>query len=720
MGWAEETDRWFQRMVAVAVLALGALSTRDLTIASVTVLALMVLAALRLATNRGSALDILLMTGALLIQTFEDHRHTVGSGGDAHPGYLLLVGTLLVTLAVLPFRPAWLTSVAILAVYVATHVGRVDPLGLALEVIAAATTAAGTATVLWGLRRSAARSDEAAAHQNDVRRATEDRHAAADARIEARRLMHDHLIGALALVQTRTDPRVAASAATSALAALDATTATGGEPGWTLTASTLGIDVAIEAPDREVGADLPPDVITALFDAAHEALRNVVRHAGVDTATVRVSGGPADVTIEVIDDGVGFDLAAARGFGLDVSVRSRVAEVGGTTEIVSAVGEGTTVRLHWAASPRAARTNASRWLALKLAVTDLRIIVWGYPLFLMLGQVAMLAAHPGPRPAASHGLGLAVLVLSGLLLRRAVRAPLSTPLVWICVVAPPPVVLLGLSLAEPGALLGFESWIVGMCEAPLVVLALVGPVWAVVGGAVLYTGAVLGWAAHDATLVPTEVLAVATQPALHALIFLLAAFAITRVGGVATRTREELTREVLHDQRIRLRRDYLTERLGEAEFEVRSLLSEVADGSADPTDPAVARQAGMLAQRLRDELTAPGALDPVARVLVDHARWSGTSVALRTGTTSPDEVAAISAVVAIVLRPRLPRAIVITRRADGRTGIIVTITPSPGQDRRHELGSLATRWDVTLDGDDEIARIRLATGGPDGLPHEPR
>ena len=89
-----------------------------------------------------------------------------------------------------------------------------------------------------------------------------------------------------------------------------------------------------------------------LWRVAEEALSNALRHAAASAVTVEVSleadglGGGRTV-LSVTDDGVGFDpearAIAARRLGL-VSMRERIEAVGGTFEIVSAPGAGTTVR----------------------------------------------------------------------------------------------------------------------------------------------------------------------------------------------------------------------------------------------------------------------------------------------------------------------------------------------------------------------------------------
>jgi PAS domain S-box-containing protein len=98
-------------------------------------------------------------------------------------------------------------------------------------------------------------------------------------------------------------------------------------------------------------ADLDPDVAQALTARAGdvillagEALSNVGRHAHALTCrlTLRREGDAA--VLEVEDDGRGFDPSAPRrGQGLR-NLRDRAARLGGSAELESRKGEGTTVR----------------------------------------------------------------------------------------------------------------------------------------------------------------------------------------------------------------------------------------------------------------------------------------------------------------------------------------------------------------------------------------
>jgi signal transduction histidine kinase len=92
---------------------------------------------------------------------------------------------------------------------------------------------------------------------------------------------------------------------------------------------------------------LDGDTEQALFRIAQEAITNAVKHASGTEVAVRIDRTDGQVTLEVTDDGGGFDPHAraisARRLGL-VSMRERAAEAGGVLTIESVIGTGTTVR----------------------------------------------------------------------------------------------------------------------------------------------------------------------------------------------------------------------------------------------------------------------------------------------------------------------------------------------------------------------------------------
>jgi signal transduction histidine kinase len=87
----------------------------------------------------------------------------------------------------------------------------------------------------------------------------------------------------------------------------------------------------------------PQEAEAAVYFSCLEALQNVAKHAGATSATIRLGQHDGDVTFEVSDDGRGFvPEASAYGTGLQ-GIADRLAALGGTVEVRSAPGGGTTV-----------------------------------------------------------------------------------------------------------------------------------------------------------------------------------------------------------------------------------------------------------------------------------------------------------------------------------------------------------------------------------------
>jgi two-component system sensor histidine kinase UhpB len=83
-----------------------------------------------------------------------------------------------------------------------------------------------------------------------------------------------------------------------------------------------------------------------LFRVAQEATRNAIRHGAPQHVRISVDKRPSAVTLEVHDDGAGFDLAKVRQRGDAMgrlSMTERVALIDGLLDIHTAPGCGTTV-----------------------------------------------------------------------------------------------------------------------------------------------------------------------------------------------------------------------------------------------------------------------------------------------------------------------------------------------------------------------------------------
>ncbi|HEY0452992.1 sensor histidine kinase [Actinophytocola sp.] len=109
-----------------------------------------------------------------------------------------------------------------------------------------------------------------------------------------------------------------------------------------------GIRVAVSVDDD---LDLPAAVSEELYFVLREAIRNTVLHADARNLTVTVAVDGPEVHAVVRDDGLGFDVAetigSQPGIGLS-SIRERLELLGGTLDITSGAGAGTTVSMRLA------------------------------------------------------------------------------------------------------------------------------------------------------------------------------------------------------------------------------------------------------------------------------------------------------------------------------------------------------------------------------------
>jgi signal transduction histidine kinase len=106
-------------------------------------------------------------------------------------------------------------------------------------------------------------------------------------------------------------------------------------------AAGLDVQLAVEGEARPV----PAGVGLAAFRIVQEALTNVVRHAGDDArATVRLVYGPAELVVQVDDDGEGVEPASGRAGRGIAGMRERVHALDGTFAAGPRPGRGFRVR----------------------------------------------------------------------------------------------------------------------------------------------------------------------------------------------------------------------------------------------------------------------------------------------------------------------------------------------------------------------------------------
>lgn len=95
------------------------------------------------------------------------------------------------------------------------------------------------------------------------------------------------------------------------------------------------------------GVHFTRSTASALYRVAQETLRNIQRHSQASQATVSLHLEGEWAVLEIIDNGIGFDLADAElrrpGMGL-FAMRERLELVGGNAVIDTSPGQGTTVR----------------------------------------------------------------------------------------------------------------------------------------------------------------------------------------------------------------------------------------------------------------------------------------------------------------------------------------------------------------------------------------
>ena len=102
---------------------------------------------------------------------------------------------------------------------------------------------------------------------------------------------------------------------------------------------------------REARVDfyrLPKPVEHGLYRIAQEALNNALKYSGATTICIWIRLGRSTLSLEVQDNGRGFDATGATqpdvGFGL-AGMRERAHNLGGRMTVASAPGEGTTIRV---------------------------------------------------------------------------------------------------------------------------------------------------------------------------------------------------------------------------------------------------------------------------------------------------------------------------------------------------------------------------------------
>ena len=103
---------------------------------------------------------------------------------------------------------------------------------------------------------------------------------------------------------------------------------------------------------------VPPSLDVAVYRIVQEALTNALRYARRAATLVRLTWEPAQLRLEILDDGPGTDAIAPSGRGL-VGMRERASLVGGRLEAGPRIGGGYAVRAWLPLEPEPAQRPAT-------------------------------------------------------------------------------------------------------------------------------------------------------------------------------------------------------------------------------------------------------------------------------------------------------------------------------------------------------------------------
>ncbi|MFD4640754.1 sensor histidine kinase [Lentzea sp. NPDC058436] len=616
-------------------------------------------------------------------------------------------------------KPAVSICTGLVVVYVLTAM-RVDGLGGALLgtwPLLAAPLAAGAVSKV--LRQTAIRADAArrAVHEAEVRAAEDEAKRAAHKQFQ--RTLHDDVASALRAAATPgfapAEVRSACAAAISRAEAAPAPPSTAQEdlrarldhlpePGGVLMIRELSTAVFA-----------PAHVVQEVTDAAAELLRNVGKHAHASTVWITLSGDDTGFTLLIRDDGVGFEAGAVRAtsLGLRRSVAGRLAEIGGTAEISSRPGQGTTAELRWQrSSADQPRPGFSRMKGMRSAVDDLR-----QPLAAVCLPYLFSMALPVVRNLDAA---------SGMTWLAAWYALMGAATVWLILEArrPPPLwagvlaavwtaggAVAGVLVIPPDSLTSFVSWPVGAPGPMLVVLATLwrwplAVLTLLVEEVVLITLVLRGRFVTEAF---TDAAPAITAPVLALAMGMVIANTIARLGGIVLKSGAERTAIATAAAAREARTSLHASRIADIGAEILPFLRRLATGDdASITAQSTRTRARRLEWMARDELHIPGVLDPDLRHRMMDARADGCVVVVQADTDTIDPPQAVRTILAAALSTTpLPKELTLTLSSADDV-VTVNLLCQPNDAAR--VAALRTALPVAdlKEYDDEAMNVELA------------
>lgn len=532
----------------------------------------------------------------------------------------------------------------------ATAIGELQFVSVEDVMLDMATNLATIGALTW-LLRLAETSDASGAQQRAQAVELAAHQASTRAQHEANSFIHDHILSALIAVANGLPDRAALR--DSARQALDSLSA-GMAVVSPVTARTLLNDVAgrvgVMAGDIRTDVvlarehEIPPEVAQAITEATLEAVRNSLRHAGSDdtpvTRRVTLTSDACGISIEVSDNGCGFDPSVAgRGrHGVSGSIIARMQDVGGRATVDSVPGEGACVTLRWRPNldsadqqrPErdAAQNEAASWersLSASMESVGARAIAAGLALVHFILLVYECAVHSywhWPSAALSF---IALLPPAFLLLKTWPDALLPRWVAQLTVVVIAAVNFLVLPQIITTGWPGYASWCTGAGSDLSRGLLMRGrPVYA--------------WAGSAATTLATAYWVISTgRPLLMIFTYMLGHYftlaswhgvahlstrATTQIAATQRETARLQAQQHAHEEADRI----MTSRMASVRQRVTPLLTQIANGKA-PT-PKLRSQAYLLEAELRDEIRAPFFTGTSIVTSAQAARRRGTEVIL--------------------------------------------------------------------------------------------
>jgi hypothetical protein len=403
-----------------------------------------------------------------------------------------------------------------------------------------------------------------------------------------------------------------------------------------------------------------------------------VRHAGTDHAEIRVRRDDDAVTVEVVDEGRGFDpgQVSDHRYGLTRSLTERMTRTGGSARIVSDPGRGTTVTM---TRPQPGHEPQDDDAGL-IAVSFQRGLRWA----VVVVSLAILLFLDLPRLLSSRHAYVEVwpqFVTWGVLFAVTVVAAVATwrdrPLGrwrWPLLVLVLASSALATASVRPEYLLGAEHWSEGDAGWQVVLLMLdsrAGVAVAVLAGQYLMTfgqAALAGQAALSvAGVVNATWLVLAYQ------------LAIAMIGSVLRGLAVSAAKVARDDERLRtseavaehLHRDR-TKRYAELAATTIPLLEGLASGELDPGEEPVRRSCAAEATRMRRLFAEDGAVsDPLSqelRACIELAERNGVTVSFAECGSRP-------ALTPLVRKRLTEPAIAVLAAAHGKVRLTVAGTP---------------------------------------------